>query len=132
MLQWYGNVPAVFITIAALVEPGAIVPVSNAPVFDVAVCAVLSLFCHATFCPTFTVIELGANAKLLMLIVTSAPPPGEGEGEGLGDGDVGDTELLPHATAKRSSATPRLATAVFTQDEVMSFLQGGASVFVRD
>jgi hypothetical protein len=77
------------------------VPVSKAPPFDVAVCAVLSLLTHVTVVPTATVTGFGEYAFVVRLlapltIVTVAPAPGAGVGVGVGEG-VGVDELLPHA-----------------------------------
>ena len=70
--------------------PAGIVPVLNAPVFDVAVCAVLSPFTQVTVVPTDTVIGLGEYAvvervcaPLTMVMVEPA-----------GDGVVGVVPLL--------------------------------------
>ncbi len=101
------NVPAVFILIGALLEPGAMSPVLNAPESAVAVCVVLSLLLHATVCPTFIVIVTGAKLKLLIVTVTSAEPP---VGVGVG---VGPTGLLPlpQATANIATASERPTNA---------------------
>ena len=40
---------------------------SNAPVFDVAVCAAGSVFVHVTLSPTLIVVVAGANAKLAIV-----------------------------------------------------------------
>jgi hypothetical protein len=65
--------------------------VSNAPVLEVEVCAVLSLLTHVTVVPTETVSGFGAYAVVVsvrapLTIVTVEPPLGAGVGEG--DGDV--------------------------------------------
>lgn len=59
MVQWYGKEPAVE-NVLLNVPPGAIAPEFHAPLLDVEVCAVLSLFVHVTVPPTATVTGLGA------------------------------------------------------------------------
>ncbi len=93
-------------------------PVSKAPVFEVDVCAVVSLLTHMTVVPTETVNGFGEYAVVVRLlapftIVTVVLPPGAGVGVGEGDGDMPE-ELLPHAVnhiaAMRITVTRRDVT----------------------
>lgn len=59
--------------LTVLFAPGAIEPVSNAPVSDVAVCATGSAFCQVMFSPGAIVALGGAKAKLRMATVWLAP-----------------------------------------------------------
>lgn len=74
-VQWYAYVPA---AVKGIVLPpcGAIAPVSNAPVSDVAVCSSGSLFSQLTPSPTLIVTLGGANAKLWMVTVWIAAQAG--------------------------------------------------------
>ena len=96
MLQWYGNVPA-FENVKLPCPPDGIVATENAPVFEITLCVVLSLFIHTTFEPTGTVNGLTPNASAVLVeapdvIATfTLLPPGDGDG----DGAVGDGESEP-------------------------------------
>src|SRR5256885_17154268 len=85
MLGWirqaYVNVPAVFIWIAAVVPPAAILPVFHWPPFAVDVCVMPRVLCQATVLPTRTVSGPEPNAPdpasaTISIVRSAAVPPG--------------------------------------------------------
>jgi hypothetical protein len=93
--------------------PAAIVPEFHAPLSDVDVCAMLSLFVHVTLSPTRMLIGFGEYALSLLpaapVVIETGDPVagggGVGVGVGVGDGD-GDGELDdPHPAANRLTST---------------------------
>jgi hypothetical protein len=97
IVQWYVNVPAVLIVTGELVAPPLMVPVPKRAASCVASCAIVSLFFHATVCPTRIVVGLGEYDWLArsptIEIVTSAEAVGA----------VG-LELLPQAEPATASS----------------------------
>ena len=61
IVQWYANVPAVFIVTGVLVEPGLMFPLWKLPPSCVALCVIESALRQATRCPTRTVDGFGAK-----------------------------------------------------------------------
>ena len=74
-VQWYAYVPAA-VNASVLPPWGAIAPVSNAPVSDVAVCSSGSLFSQLTLSPTLIVTFAGTNVKFWMVTVWIAAQAG--------------------------------------------------------
>ena len=90
-----------------LVAPALTVPVAKRDASCVASCAVVSLFFHATVCPTRIVVGFGeydwSPRSPTIEMVTSADTVGE---DGL--------ELLPHAAAMRAREVTRIKRTVMT------------------
>ena len=78
--------PVVPRVIGALVPPGEIKPVSKAPPFCVAVCAMLSALCQRICWPTCALAELGEKVILLVMLIVMGLSAGEGVGVGVGVG----------------------------------------------
>jgi hypothetical protein len=93
--QWYGKLPAEGKVILN-VPPGAIVPDVHAPVFEMEVCAVESLFVHVTVPPTLTVTGFGEYA-----VVVNVDDPDTIDTD-VPDGVAGDVDgdEEPHAVKR--------------------------------
>ncbi len=89
--------------------PGARLPEFQAPVSEVDVWVIESLFIHVTVMPVEIVIGFGAKALAPLLAAPDTMDTAELDGEGVGEGPVGDgDEALPHpATRAVSTAIPR-------------------------
>jgi hypothetical protein len=82
--------------------PGAMVPESHEPVFDVEVCVTVSLLVHVTLLPTETLIGFGAYAVVVsvdepLTIETELP-------DGAGEGPAGEDDPHPNDIPSTSAA----------------------------
>ena len=106
------NVPAVE-NVRLNVPPGTIDPEFHAPLSDVDVCVVLSLFVHVTVPPTATLTGFGAKAVDVIVdapntIETGVPGP-----EGVvGEGEVTGAELLESLQPAAMQSSRRALSAV--------------------
>ena len=112
--QWYWYVPA---TVKANVfeDPGLRTPVSNVPVFDVAVCASPPLFVHVTLSPALIVSVRGTKLKSTMLTACVAPNA------------TADTSRVAVSWTATTAARPRT-----TRDLIPTDTSGGRSGITRD
>jgi hypothetical protein len=87
--------------------PGAIEPESHAPVFDVDVCGVLSLFVQLTVVPTATLIGFGEYALVVsvddpLTIETGVPLVGVGDVDGLEELQAAAEKIRAAASISRT------------------------------
>jgi hypothetical protein len=114
-------VPVAVIVIGALVVPGAMFPVVNAPLSAVTSWTMLSAFIHATDWPATIDAGFGENELLPfwpVTVIVNVAPPGVGVGVGVGVGEVGLLMLLllpqpTTVTAAKSSPPSASVSFVF-------------------
>jgi len=97
--------------------PGAIRPESHVVrSFDVAVCAMVSLFIQVTLVPREMASGFAPNALVVRflapigIVAVTAAAPGDGEGVG----DEGGDELLPQASVDPINVTTRMRRLTWT------------------